>query len=76
MTEIDSLRQDIKNLPDELIKRLDDRYVKKDDFAKYDEKLTKKYVTWFAGKIAMGTLTLIITILGVFDYFLTLNRGK
>jgi hypothetical protein len=65
------LANKIDRLPDELIKRLDDRYLKKDD-------AEKQYLTRRDAGMVMGVVTGLITILiGAGQFFLSIfNRGN
>lgn len=58
------LAEKIDDLPDELIRRFDDRYLKKDDNVKAWENADKRYIKRSDAGLIVGFATFSLTILG------------
>ena len=64
-TKVISVETKIDNLPDEFIKRLDDRYLQKDTFAACQLSLDEKYPTRKEFKSVSWVLSLGLTLIGI-----------
>lgn len=64
-TKVISVETKIDNLPDEFIKRLDDRYLQKDAYNKSQACLDEKYPTRKEFKSVSWVLSLGLTIIGI-----------
>lgn len=76
--KVSSIENKIDNLPDELIRRLDDRYFKKEDAHTYlsgiQENCEKKYVTMNSAKVAVGVFTFILVVLSIVDVIINYKQ--
>lgn len=63
--KVSSVETKIDNLPDEFIKRLDDRYLQKDTFAACQLSLDEKYPTRKEFKSVSWVLSLGLTLIGI-----------
>lgn len=54
--DLENIAQEVRNLPEELIKRLDDRYLKKDD-------ADSQFVTRMEAKVVGGVLSFAVLLL-------------
>jgi preprotein translocase subunit Sss1 len=64
-TKVSSIETKIDSLPDEFIKRLDDRYLQKDTFAACQLSLDEKYPTRKEFKSVSWVLSLGLTLIGI-----------
>ena len=63
--KVSSVETKIDNLPDEFIKRLDDRYLQKDTFAACQLSVDEKYPTRKEFKSVSWVLSLGLTLIGI-----------
>jgi hypothetical protein len=69
------IEEKLDNLPDTIIRRLDDRYVTKDALAKVEDNFDAKYLTSGQARLVVGVFSFIIAILTIVDWYLN-ARGK
>jgi len=60
--DLKELAEKVDKLPEEIIKRLDDRYLKKDD-------APKQFYTRMEGRFFSSVLGIIVAVLGIWDFF-------
>lgn len=72
--ELSEIRDQLDKLPDVILARFDDRYLKKDDAMVMSEKYEEKFLSKFQAKIAVTTLSFLVVLLGIFDWLLNTKK--